>query len=129
MTTNILLAVSGNWFGVAWYWYVLALIALVLQSGFVLIRERQVGIVIKRFAAKSLPPGHLLALEGEAGYQADTLAPGLHSGYWPWQYLEFKYQDAWMEVILLECLAARFRVCLHGCFTIRKIFSIGTVVQ
>jgi hypothetical protein len=81
MTTNIMLAVSGNWFGVAWYWYVLALIALVLQSGFVLIRERQVGIVIKRFAAKSLPPGHLLALEGEAGYQADTLAPGLHSGF------------------------------------------------
>ena len=86
MTTNLMLAVSGNWFGVAWYWYLLALIALVLQSGFVLIRERQVGIVIKRFAAKSLPPGHLLALEGEAGYQADTLAPGLHSGYWPWQY-------------------------------------------
>ena len=86
MTTNILLAVSGNWFGVAWYWYALALIALVLQSAFVLIRERQVGIVIKRFAAKSLPPGHLLAVEGEAGYQADTLAPGLHSGYWPWQY-------------------------------------------
>jgi len=81
MTTNILLAVGGNWFGVAWYWYVLALIALVLQSGFVLIRERQVGIVIKRFANKSLPPGHLLALDGEAGYQADTLAPGLHSGY------------------------------------------------
>ena len=86
MTTNILLAVGGSWFGVAWYWYVLALSALVLQSGFVLIRERQVGIVIKRFAAKSLPPGHLLALESEAGFQADTLAPGLHSGYWPWQY-------------------------------------------
>ncbi len=37
MTTNIMLAVSGNWFGVAWYWYVLALVALILQSGFVLI--------------------------------------------------------------------------------------------
>jgi hypothetical protein len=72
MTTNIMLAVGGNWFGVAWYWYALVLIALVLQSGFVLIRERQVGIVIKRFAAKSLPPRHLLALEGEAGFQAET---------------------------------------------------------
>src|SRR5882757_10270001 len=86
MTTNILLAVGGIWFGVAWYWYALALIALVFQSGFVLIRERQVGIVIKRFAARSLPPGHLLALDGEAGLQADTLAPGLHFGYWPWQF-------------------------------------------
>ncbi|HTB85092.1 MAG TPA: SPFH domain-containing protein [Candidatus Sulfotelmatobacter sp.] len=59
---------------------------LVLRSGFVLIRERQVGIVIKRFAARSLPPGRLIALAGEAGLQADTLAPGLHFGYWPWQY-------------------------------------------
>ena len=54
--------------------------------GMVLIRERQVGIVIKKFGARSLPPGHLLALEGEAGYQADTLAPGLHFGYFRWQY-------------------------------------------
>jgi uncharacterized membrane protein YqiK len=57
-----------------------------MRCGFVLIRERQVGVVVKRFAAKSLPPGRLIALGGEAGYQADTLAPGLHFGYWPWQY-------------------------------------------
>src|SRR5215471_17063155 len=55
-------------------------------SGMVFIRERQVGIVVKRFAAKSLQPGCLIALAGEAGFQADTLAPGLHFGYWPWQY-------------------------------------------
>jgi uncharacterized membrane protein YqiK len=30
--------------------------------------------------------GHILALKGEAGYQADTLAPGLHWALWPWQY-------------------------------------------
>jgi len=72
--------------GLAWYWYVLGLAALVLLSGFVLIRERQAGIVVKRFAGKSLAPGRLIALAGEAGYQADLLAPGLHFGYWPWQY-------------------------------------------
>jgi len=54
--------------------------------GAVLIRERQVGIIIKKFGARSLPPGRLLALAGEAGYQADTLAPGLHLGYFRWQY-------------------------------------------
>jgi uncharacterized membrane protein YqiK len=54
--------------------------------GAVLIRERQVGIVIKKFGSRSLPPGRLLALAGEAGYQADTLAPGLHFGYYRWQY-------------------------------------------
>jgi uncharacterized membrane protein YqiK len=57
-----------------------------LLSGAVFIRERQVGIVIKKFGSLSLPPGHLIALEGEAGYQADTLAPGLHFGYFRWQY-------------------------------------------
>ena len=58
-----------------------------LVSGFVLIRERQVGVVVKRFAATvACCPGDLIALDGEAGYQADMLAPGLHFGYWPWQY-------------------------------------------
>ena len=57
-----------------------------LVLGAVLIQERQVGIVIKRFGGRPLEPGRLIALNGEAGYQADTLAPGLHFGYWRWQY-------------------------------------------
>src|SRR6185436_7185414 len=66
---------------------VLALLILVpLALGAVLIRERQVGIVVKRFGGSALAPGHLIALDGEAGYQADTLAPGLYFGYWRWQY-------------------------------------------
>ena len=57
-------------------------------GGLVVIGEREVGIVVKKFALtnRGLPPGHLIALEGEPGYQADTLAPGWHWGYWPWQY-------------------------------------------
>jgi uncharacterized membrane protein YqiK len=86
MNTNYLMASGWSWFGVAWYWYALALGLFILASGSVLIRERQVGIVVKRFAKNSLPPGHLIALNGEAGLQAETLAPGLHYGYWPWQY-------------------------------------------
>jgi len=54
--------------------------------GLVIVREREVGIVAKRFARRSLPPGRLIALNGEAGLQADTLAPGWHFGYWPWMY-------------------------------------------
>ena len=57
-----------------------------LILGAVLIHERQVGIVVKKFSRRSLEPGRLIALGGEAGYQADTLAPGLHFGYWRWQY-------------------------------------------
>lgn len=57
-------------------------------GGLVIISEREVGIVVKKlsFSGRRLPPGRLIALEGEAGYQADTLAPGWHWGYWPWQY-------------------------------------------
>jgi uncharacterized membrane protein YqiK len=52
----------------------------------VFIHERQVGIVIKKFGSLSLPPGRLIAVGGEAGYQAETLAPGLHFGLFRWQY-------------------------------------------
>jgi uncharacterized membrane protein YqiK len=55
-------------------------------SGAVLIRERQVGIVVKKFGGQPLQPGRLVALSHEAGYQADTLAPGLHFGFFPWQF-------------------------------------------
>jgi uncharacterized membrane protein YqiK len=56
----------------------------------VLITERQVGIVIKRFSGRALAPGRLIALDGEAGYQADILSPGLHFGLWRWQYRVLK---------------------------------------
>ena len=55
-------------------------------TGMVSIDEREVGVVIKKFGSAKLPPGQLIALNGEAGYQADTLAPGLHFGYWFFQY-------------------------------------------
>ena len=54
--------------------------------GVVYIGEQKVGIVIKRFAMRNLAPGQIVALRGEAGYQADTLSPGLHFFYWDWQF-------------------------------------------
>jgi uncharacterized membrane protein YqiK len=63
-----------------------ALVLVIAQVGTVLIRELQVGIVVKRFGSRALAPGRLIALNGEAGYQAQTLAPGLHFGFWRWQY-------------------------------------------
>lgn len=53
--------------------------------GLVVINEREVGIVIKKMGAR-LPPGRHIALKGEAGYQAQTLAPGWHFGYYPWRF-------------------------------------------
>ncbi|MGE5683398.1 MAG: SPFH domain-containing protein [Bacillota bacterium] len=70
---------------------IIALIVVLLISakalfGIVIIDELEVGIVIKKFAVKKLEAGKLIALNDEAGYQADTLAPGWHFYYWPWMY-------------------------------------------
>jgi uncharacterized membrane protein YqiK len=64
--------------------------AILWLSGFVIVQDNRIGIVTKKFALfgthRRLPDGRIIALKGEAGYQADTLPPGLHAGLWPWQY-------------------------------------------
>jgi len=67
---------------------IIILVLPLFFGGLVVIGDREVGIVSKKFSfgGKSLPPGDLIALNGEAGYQADTLPPGWHWGYWPLQY-------------------------------------------
>jgi len=49
------------------------------------IPEHLSGLVIKRFG-RQLPPGRLIAIDGEAGYQAKLLPPGWHFGLWRWRY-------------------------------------------
>ncbi|OIR14859.1 SPFH domain / band 7 family protein [mine drainage metagenome] len=63
---------------------------LIRILGMVIIPNNGVGIVTKKFGlggkTSRLPDGKIIALAGEAGIQADTLAPGLHFWLWPWQY-------------------------------------------
>jgi len=71
-------------------WMVGALALLVLSVivawlGVVVIDENEAGLVIKKYGA-ALPPGRIIALDGEAGFQARLLSPGFHFGLWPWQY-------------------------------------------
>jgi len=63
---------------------VLASLMLVLL-GLRRIGEAESGLLIRKFG-KALPPGRTIALDGEAGYQADLLPPGIHLGLWPWRY-------------------------------------------
>lgn len=86
MTAMVLFGAISPWFVGVGVVLVFSLFFIPLLLGAVLIQERQVGIVVKRFGARELPPGRLIALEGESGYQAATLAPGLYFGYWPWQF-------------------------------------------
>ncbi len=75
------------------------LVVVLLASGFrwllwlfgvIIIPDDSLGIVTKKFvlfgSQKTLPDGRIIALNGEAGYQADTLPPGIHFALWPWQY-------------------------------------------
>lgn len=54
------------------------------------IEENEIGIIYKKFSLnplrRHLSAGKLVALHGEPGYQAYTLAPGTHYSYWRWQY-------------------------------------------
>jgi len=58
--------------------------------GTVIVSKDQIGIVNKKWVLmgshRTLPDGAIVALNGEAGLQADTLAPGIHFGLWAWQY-------------------------------------------
>jgi len=69
-----------------WPLGILAILAMAAFSGFVVIGQNQVGIVVKKFSGKSLPDGRFIAIQGEAGYQADTLAPGWYFRFWFWKF-------------------------------------------
>jgi uncharacterized membrane protein YqiK len=55
-----------------------------------IIPEDRIGLIIKKFVIfgqhKELPTGHIIALNGEAGFQSQTLTPGLYFWKWIWQY-------------------------------------------
>jgi uncharacterized membrane protein YqiK len=81
----------------SYWWIILILFAIVFYKfilrvffGMVMVPENKIGLVTKKFvlfgADKSLPDGRIIATKGEAGYQAQTLAPGLYWGMWIWQY-------------------------------------------
>jgi uncharacterized membrane protein YqiK len=73
--------------------YLAGLVALLLLPLLALwlttrhIPNQQVGVVEKLWSRHgSVPEGRIIALDGEAGYQADLLRGGLHFGLWRWQY-------------------------------------------
>lgn len=58
--------------------------------GVVIISQDSIGLVNKKWVLlgsnRTLPDGEIIATRGEAGWQADTLSPGVHFWLWPWQY-------------------------------------------
>jgi uncharacterized membrane protein YqiK len=69
----------------------LVLYKLILRVffGLVIVPEDKIGLVTKKFVLvgkQELPEGRIIATGGEAGFQAQTLAPGVYFGKWFWQY-------------------------------------------
>ncbi|HEY7374041.1 MAG TPA: SPFH domain-containing protein [Polyangia bacterium] len=74
---------TQHWIGLA---SVLGLAAFCIVLGSTwIIRENESGLVIKKFGP-ALAAGRLIALDGEAGYQARLLPPGWHFVPFRWQY-------------------------------------------
>ena len=64
-----------------------AVVAVVVGSGMRYIPNNRVGVVEKLWSPKgSVSEGRIMALGGEAGFQADLLRGGIHFGLWGWQY-------------------------------------------
>ena len=66
---------------------VVALLLIPWLAGVRYIPHNRVGIVEKFWSRKgSLTEGRIIALNGEAGFQAQLLRGGVHVGFFPWQY-------------------------------------------
>ena len=74
-------------------WWAVPVIILLLMYKFVLrvffgmviVPDDRIGLVVKKYVLsgnKRLPDGRIIAINGEAGMQAKTLAPGLYWGIW-----------------------------------------------
>lgn len=62
--------------------------------GLVIVPEDRIGLVTKKFVLfgkQELPEGRIIATSGEAGFQAQTLPPGVYFWKWIWQY-EINFQ-------------------------------------
>ncbi|HZL87869.1 MAG TPA: SPFH domain-containing protein [Pirellulaceae bacterium] len=82
--TNIVTTIGAT--GVA----LIGIVVVLLVAAWLTLRfipNHSVGVIEKLWSAKgSVPEGQILALNGEAGFQADLLRGGIHFGLWRWQY-------------------------------------------
>jgi uncharacterized membrane protein YqiK len=118
------------------YWWLIAFMVilvgykLVLRVfGVVIIPEDSIGIVNKKFVIfgknRTLPDGAIIALHGEAGLQADSLAPGLHFWLWPWQYIVARQKFVTVEEGRVGVVEARDGHPLSGGRVLARMVESG----
>jgi uncharacterized membrane protein YqiK len=89
----LLFAQSASPLGLGLGWIILLaslaflLAAIPIAVGMRYIPNNRAGVVEKLWSPRgSVGEGRIIALGGEAGFQAELLRGGLHFGYWFWQY-------------------------------------------
>src|SRR5205807_2543284 len=63
----------------------LIVLLLILRRIFVNVGAREIAIKERRYLGAKMPPGRVVATEGEVGIQADVLKPGLHLIKYPFE--------------------------------------------
>src|SRR5690242_7119080 len=77
-------------FGFSPFWFVAAFAGLlivlyVLSKILVNVGAKEIAIKERRYFGRKMPPGRVVATEGEVGIQADVLKPGLHLIRYPFE--------------------------------------------
>ena len=75
--------------------FLLILFLLFINRIFVNVGAREIAIKERRYIGAKMPPGRVVATEGEVGIQADVLKPGLHL-------IKFPFEKVVRKVPLIE---------------------------
>ena len=68
----------------------LIVLLIILRKILVNVGAREIAIKERRYFGAKMPPGRVVAIEGEVGIQADVLKPGLHLIRYPFERVERK---------------------------------------
>jgi uncharacterized membrane protein YqiK len=63
----------------------LVIVIFIVRRWLVNVGAREIAIKERRYVGSKMPPGRVVATEGEVGIQADVLKPGLHFVKWPFE--------------------------------------------
>src|SRR6185436_6201045 len=74
---------------------VLIALLIILRRIFVNVGAQEIAIKERRYLGRRMPPGRVVATEGEVGIQADVLKPGLHL-------IKFPFEKVVRKVALIE---------------------------
>jgi uncharacterized membrane protein YqiK len=75
--------------------FLLIVLLIILRRIFVNVGAQEIAIKERRYLGSKMPPGRVVATEGEVGIQADVLKPGLHL-------IKFPFEKVVRKVPLIE---------------------------